>query len=124
MRVQSDEWLALSVSWATMIKFTSNALNKLQSVKPPVDIAKYLRLGVIGGGCSGYSYSMTWADKKEPLDRLFIFTELDVIVDPVSLMYLDGMTVGFAETTMQSGFTFDNPNAKKTCGCGSSFEAK
>ena len=119
-----------------MIHFSDKALTFLWSNKPAD--AKLLRLGIIGGGCSGYSYTLVWAEKAEVLDKVFRFliplpaspapvTGLDmmsVIVDPISLMYLDGVNVSFSENPLQPGFTFDNPNAKKTCGCGSSFEAK
>ena len=84
----------------------------------------YVRLGVIGGGCSGYSYSISLATEAEPLDKRFPQDGFTVLVDPVSLMYLDGIVVDFSETNLSSNFTFNNPNAKRTCGCGSSFEAK
>ena len=120
-----------------MIHFSDKALTFLWSNKPAD--AKLLRLGIIGGGCSGYSYTLAWAEKAEVLDKVFRFliplpavtsslaTSVDmmsVIVDPISLMYLDGVNVSFSENPLQPGFTFDNPNAKKTCCCGSSFEAK
>jgi iron-sulfur cluster assembly accessory protein len=106
-----------------MITLTENAQKKLKDASATMKHHPYVRLGVVGGGCSGFQYSMAFADGAEPLDKKFPMDGFTVIVDPVSIMYLDGITVGFGESVLQSGFTFDNPNAKRTCGCGSSFEA-
>jgi iron-sulfur cluster assembly accessory protein len=82
-----------------------------------------LRFAVQGGGCSGFSYAMQWENEKGPMDKEFEFDGLKVIVDATSLMYLDGVTVDYLETLESSGFKFDNPNVKSTCGCGQSFSA-
>ena len=83
-----------------------------------------LRLGVSGGGCSGFSYRIAFdkafdkeADSKYPCHGV------DVVVDKKSSLYLDGTTVDFYDGLEKRGFTFDNPNAVKSCGCGSSFQA-
>ncbi|MEM8944688.1 MAG: iron-sulfur cluster assembly accessory protein [Planctomycetota bacterium] len=83
-----------------------------------------LRIGVAGGGCSGFNYSLG-LDKKydESVDSKYDFHGVGVVVDKKSALYLDGMTVDFYEGVEKRGFTFDNPNAVKTCGCGSSFQA-
>jgi len=80
-----------------------------------------LRLGVQGGGCSGLSYNVRFDTQPRERDRIFQFGEVRVYVDPKSFIYLNGMTVDWEETLMQRGFVFQNPNAKKSCGCGSSF---
>lgn len=80
-----------------------------------------LRLGVQGGGCSGLSYSIRFDTQPRERDRIFSFGDVRVFVDPKSFIYLNGMTVEWEETLMHRGFIFQNPNAKKTCGCGSSF---
>jgi iron-sulfur cluster assembly protein len=80
-----------------------------------------LRLGVQGGGCSGLSYSIRFDTQPRERDRIFEFGDVRVFVDPKSFIYLNGMTVEWEETLMHRGFVFQNPNAKKTCGCGSSF---
>lgn len=84
-----------------------------------------LRVGVIGGGCSGFSYNMEFTDgkpvKEGTPDKIFEFGELKVYVDQVSLMYLEGTEINYVEGLQGSGFTFRNPNTKSTCGCGSSF---
>ena len=83
-----------------------------------------LRVGVAGGGCSGFSYSLGF-DKSydEKADAKYEFHGIPVVVDKKSALYLDGTTVDFFDGLEKRGFTFDNPNAVKTCGCGSSFQA-
>ncbi|MAT69303.1 MAG: iron-sulfur cluster assembly accessory protein [Planctomycetaceae bacterium] len=83
-----------------------------------------LRVGVAGGGCSGFSYSLGF-DKAfdEKTDSKYEFHGVPVVVDKKSALYLDGTTVDFYEGIDRRGFTFDNPNAVKSCGCGSSFQA-
>jgi len=83
-----------------------------------------LRVGVTGGGCSGFSYSLGF-DKSydEKTDSKFDWHGITVVVDKKSALYLDGTTVDFYEGLEKRGFTFENPNAVKTCGCGSSFQA-
>jgi iron-sulfur cluster assembly accessory protein len=80
-----------------------------------------LRVGVVGGGCSGFSYSMSFENGAGMMDKTFDFEGLKVYVDATSLMYLKGVNVDYIETLEGAGFKFDNPNVKSTCGCGSSF---
>ncbi len=83
-----------------------------------------LRVGVAGGGCSGFSYSLGFDHNfDEKSDSKYEFHGIPVVVDKKSALYLDGTTVDFYEGLERRGFTFDNPNAVKTCGCGSSFQA-
>jgi len=82
-----------------------------------------LRLGVLGGGCSGLSYQFKYDRQPRPKDHVFEFDGVKVFVDPKSMIYLNGMTLDYKESLMYSGFAFDNPNAQKSCGCGSSFTA-
>ena len=83
-----------------------------------------LRVGVAGGGCSGFSYSLGF-DKTfdEKVDSKYEYHGVPVVVDKKSALYLDGTTVDFFDGIEKRGFTFDNPNAVKSCGCGSSFQA-
>lgn len=81
----------------------------------------FLRLGVSTGGCSGMSYSMVLDDKPTELDREFEFDGVKVRVDLKALMYLKGTQLDYENGLMGGGFKFSNPNAKRSCGCGSSF---
>src|SRR5215475_9331956 len=80
-----------------------------------------LRVGVVGGGCSGFSYSMQFENSAGMMDKVFNFEGLKVFVDATSVMYLNGCVVDYVETLEGAGFKFENPNVKSTCGCGSSF---
>ena len=82
-----------------------------------------LRVGVVGGGCSGFSYSMQFETGAGAMDKTFEFGDLKVFIDATSLMYLQGAIVDYVETLEGAGFKFENPNVKSTCGCGSSFSA-
>src|SRR5580692_8672648 len=82
-----------------------------------------LRLGVQGGGCSGLSYNIRFDTQPRERDRIFLFSDVRVFVDPKSFIYLHGMTLDYQETLMQQGFVFVNPQATKSCGCGTSFSA-
>src|ERR1039458_4705138 len=80
-----------------------------------------LRLGVMGGGCSGLSYSIKFDTRPRERDRIYEFNGVRVFVDPKSFLYLHGMTLDYEETLMRQGFNFINPNSSRSCGCGSSF---
>jgi len=80
-----------------------------------------LRLGVRGGGCSGASYAIEFADKIRPHDHVLTFGELRVVVDPKSLVYLKGSILDYEIKLMEHGFKFKNPNQERACGCGHSF---
>jgi len=82
-----------------------------------------LRLGVQGGGCSGLSYKSQFDTQPRERDRVFQFGDDRIFVDPKSFSYLAGLTLDYQETLMQQGFVFLNPNAQKSCGCGTSFTA-
>lgn len=103
------------------IHITPKALEKLNAARMERS-ARYIRIGVVGGGCSGFQYSMTpiIPETIGPLDKVF---HQIVVIDGISGMYLDGATLDYTEDMMQSGFVFNNPKATSTCGCGSSFSA-
>ena len=83
-----------------------------------------LRVGVAGGGCSGFQYSLGFDKAYDTkLDSKYEYHGVTVVVDKKSALYLDGTTVDFYDGLEKRGFTFENPNAQKTCGCGSSFQA-
>jgi iron-sulfur cluster assembly protein len=82
---------------------------------------KLLRLRVEAGGCSGLSYEMDFVTEKGKMDREYNFDGLTVIVDARSLLYIGGMTLDFSTKMVNGGFQFQNPKAKRSCGCGTSF---
>jgi len=106
----------------TPVILTPNAVAKVKEIMAQQDPAPAgLRIGVVGGGCSGFSYSMNFENAAGMMDKVFNFDDLKVFVDATSLMYLNGCVVDYLETLEAAGFKFENPNVKSTCGCGSSF---
>jgi iron-sulfur cluster assembly accessory protein len=104
------------------LSFTPTAIAKVKEIMGQQNpIPAGLRVGVVGGGCSGFSYSMSFENSSGMMDKSFNFDGLKVLVDATSLMYLNGCTVDYIETLEGAGFKFDNPNVRSTCGCGSSF---
>jgi iron-sulfur cluster assembly protein len=105
------------------IYVTPKAIGKIRDAFKREGVSGGLRLGVLGGGCSGLSYQFKFAPEPRPRDHVFQFEDVRVFVDPKSMLFLDGMTLDWQDSLMQSGFVFQNPHATKSCGCGSSFSA-
>src|SRR5467141_4820765 len=104
------------------ITLTPNAVAKVKEIMTQQNpVPAGLRVGVVGGGCSGFSYSMQFDYAPGMMDKVFEFDGLKVYVDATSVMYLNGCRVDYVETLEGAGFKFENPNVKSTCGCGSSF---
>lgn len=100
---------------AAAVEAVSNAL------KEEGEEGDFLRVSVVGGGCSGYQYGLDF-DKEERMgDVVLDFSNVKIVIDPVSVGYLRGTVVDFVSGLNATGFQFKNPNAKRTCGCGSSF---
>jgi len=107
-----------------MVQLTQKAIEKVKEILDTQDPKPAgLRIAVVGGGCSGFSYSMAFENAPGMLDKTYTFEELKVYVDQASMLYLDGASVDYVETLEGSGFKFENPNVRSTCGCGSSFSA-
>jgi iron-sulfur cluster assembly protein len=106
-----------------MVTVTPKAVSKIREQFAKHGVQGGLRLGVLGGGCSGLSYLFKFDVKPRPTDTVYDFDDVKVFVDPKSMLYLNGMTLDWKDSLMHSGFEFDNPNAKKSCGCGTSFSA-
>jgi iron-sulfur cluster assembly protein len=81
-----------------------------------------IRVGIRGGGCTGFSYVFEWADTPKPTDKVITAHGVTVVVDPKSFVYLAGMQLDFVRGMMGHGFKFNNPNAKGSCGCGESVQ--
>ncbi|MCU1306871.1 MAG: HesB/YadR/YfhF [Acidobacteriaceae bacterium] len=104
------------------VNLTENAISKVKEIMAQQDpVPAGLRIGVVGGGCSGFSYNMSFENAPGMMDKVFTFDGLKVYVDATSAMYLNGCVVDYVETLEAAGFKFENPNVKSTCGCGSSF---
>src|SRR3954463_16795787 len=104
------------------ISLTANAVAKVREIMAQQNpVPAGLRVGVVGGGCSGFSYSMSFENGAGMMDKVIDVEGLKVYVDATSMMYLQGVTVDYVETLEGAGFKFENPNVKSTCGCGSSF---
>jgi iron-sulfur cluster assembly accessory protein len=107
----------------TPVRLTDNAVSKVREIMATQDpLPAGLRIGVVGGGCSGFQYSMSFENQAGMMDKVYDFSGLKVFVDATSLMYLNGCVVDYLETLEAAGFKFENPTVKSTCGCGSSFQ--
>ncbi len=107
--------VALSEAATKQVKELKRAQNL------PDDV--FLRMGVKGGGCSGLSYLLEFDSEVGPHDKQFECDGVKVVVDKKSYLYLNGTTLDYVKQGLTGGFTFVNPNAKSSCGCGSSFSA-
>jgi iron-sulfur cluster assembly accessory protein len=104
------------------VNLTPTAVSKVKEIMTQQNpVPAGLRIGVVGGGCSGFSYSMSFENAPGVMDKVLTIDGLKVFVDATSAMYLNGCTVDYVETLEAAGFKFENPNVKSTCGCGSSF---
>ena len=108
----------------TLVRLTPLAVERVKSLMADQQIPAdehNLRLFVQAGGCSGFSYGLAF-DKRNPDDAAQEFEGFSVVVDPKSLPHLAGLVVDFVDTVQEQGFKITNPNAKSSCGCGSSFQ--
>jgi iron-sulfur cluster assembly protein len=106
-----------------MVQLTPTAVTKVKEIlSQQTPEPAGLRVAVVGGGCSGFSYHMAFENQvNKDSDNVYEFEGLKVLVDQMSEMYLEGVSIDYIETLEGSGFKFNNPNVKSTCGCGSSF---
>ncbi|MFQ5576466.1 MAG: iron-sulfur cluster insertion protein ErpA [Anaerolineae bacterium] len=105
-----------------MLMMTDAASQKLQNIMKEKNIPNHaLRVFVSGGGCSGLSYGMTFAEAADADDRTLEANGVKVVVDPISFEYIMGAQIDYIDNLMGGGFRIDNPQAVQTCACGSSF---
>lgn len=108
------------------IHLTERAAQKIRTLLEKEGVSPEvggLRVGVQGGGCSGLSYAMRLDTQPRDRDKIFEEHGARIFVDPKSFLYLNGTTLEYEDTLMRQGFVFQNPNAARNCGCGSSFTA-
>src|ERR1035437_7368666 len=106
-----------------MINLTPMAVGKVRKVLDAQEPKPSgLRIAVVGGGCSGFRYSMAFETAPGVLDKTYEFEGLKVFIDQASMLDLDGAEVDYVESLEGAGFKFNNPQVKSTCGCGSSFQ--
>ena len=107
------------------LTFTARALEMIKSALEETkgEDGSYLRVGVKGGGCSGFQYSLNFTDEVDDEDVLVVVADVKIVTDAFSASYLKGTELDHVDSLQGSGFKFNNPNAKRTCGCGSSFSA-
>ena len=105
-----------------LVKLSLRAAEKVKAIRAEekIEDGYGLRLKVMGGGCSGFSYDLFF-DQPQDVDQVFESQGVRMVCDQMSLMYLAGTEVDYVESVQGSGFKFTNPNVKSTCGCGSSF---
>jgi len=109
---------------STGVVLTETAAREIKTIiqQQELDAEKVrLRVGVKGGGCSGFSYVLDLTENERDTDEVFEVSGIKVICDPKSLLYLNGTVIDFKDEIMGRGFVFQNPNATTSCGCGSSF---
>jgi len=109
-----------------MIMLSDKAAIEMRRIVYDQDLGKvFLRVGVKGGGCSGFSYTLGFDDTKNETDQISIKEwdpeDIEVVCDPKSFLYLNNTIIDYDDNLMGRGFTFVNPNASKSCGCGESF---
>ena len=104
-----------------MINITETAVNKFKDLMAKKNLTNHmLRLSLKGGGCSGFSYGIDFVDTSATTDKVWEVHGLKVVVDPKSYLYLSGTEVNYVDDIHESGFKFNNPNSKGSCGCGKS----
>lgn len=107
------------------LDITPNAAEKVRKVFADQGMPEgsYLRVGVKGGGCSGFTYTLDVTEKPAADDEVFEANGVRIVADPKSYLYLSGTTIDYVDDLLKGGFVFNNPNAKRSCGCGASFSA-
>jgi len=115
----------MSVALENTIYISDKAKSKVVQLMTDAGIANdpsyFVRVGVVGGGCSGLSYKLDFDNETKPMDQVFEDNEVKIVTDLKSFLYLVNTTLDFSDGLNGKGFYFSNPNASRTCGCGESF---
>jgi iron-sulfur cluster assembly protein len=106
------------------LKLTDAAIRQVKTILARENMEDHgLRVAVVSGGCSGFSYALDFANQARPDDVVLTMDGLKIFLDPSSARHLAGTVIDYVSSLQESGFRFSNPNAKGTCGCGTSFSA-
>jgi len=125
--IRREKTMAIELTEIAAREVTQIVNQQLDKTKAEADESQpavdqlFLRVGVKGGGCSGFNYTLDLTDRKSEEDEVFEQHGVEVICDPKSYLYLNGVSIDFRDEVMGRGFVFNNPNANSSCGCGSSF---
>ena len=115
----------MNVAAENSIYISDKAKTKVQQLMNDAGVGNdgsyFLRVGVVGGGCSGLSYKLDFDNEQKPMDQIFEDNGVKVVTDLKSFLYLVNTTLDFSDGLNGKGFYFSNPNASRTCGCGESF---
>ena len=107
-----------------MVTVTDTAAEKIRTLLSEKGTEGHgLRMGVMGGGCSGFQYQLDFEEQQGEMDQVFEINGVKIFIDMKSSLYLNGVTLDFHDGLMGTGFKIENPNARTTCGCGESFSA-
>jgi iron-sulfur cluster assembly protein len=122
--IESQDIKLETVAPPAVLNVTDAAVQTIRDLLEQREIPNHmLRVFVTGGGCSGMQYGMAFEETAQSYDRVVEASGVRLLVDPTSLMYLEGATIDFVDSLMGGGFRIDNPNAASSCGCGKSFRS-
>lgn len=120
----SSEMAGTSHASAAVLTLTDQAIRQVKAILAREQIEDHgLRVAVTSGGCSGYSYGLDFEKQERPEDVVLTIDGVRIYVDAASAQYLNGTVIDYVDGLQDSGFKFNNPNVKGTCGCGTSFSA-
>ena len=104
-----------------MIALTQDAATKIETLLADRPNITGIKVGIQGGGCSGFTYRLDFAEGPDPKDHIYESEGVQLYVDPKSFLYLMGTSINYVDSLAGAGFKFENPSARRTCGCGESF---
>jgi iron-sulfur cluster assembly accessory protein len=124
MAVIEQDTIQTTIDVAPILSVTPAAVDVIRNLLVQREIPNHsLRVFVSGGGCSGMQYGMAFEESPRDFDKVIAMDGVSLVIDPTSLMYLQGATIDYVDSLMSGGFRIDNPNAVSTCGCGHSFRS-
>jgi iron-sulfur cluster assembly accessory protein len=123
--INSEQLIEITPVSTEIITVTPSALTVIQNLLQQRNIPNHcLRVFVTGGGCSGLQYGMSFDPAPQEYDKVVSYDDVRILIDPTSLVYLQGAVIDFVDSLIGGGFRIENPNAVSSCGCGTSFKGK